>query len=146
MNLKTQVLAVKNGMIIDSVGVNFKFDHCYLSIISADVLVYILTDKIEFYRLELNYDVMPERIKITSFDSIYFPRQLDDQFLSIVPVGNGYGFFFQHQLKKNQQFKQLKGGQINYWYVLTYPIPLHEKLDEIFPSIEEIQSTSFEAI
>lgn len=74
MNLKTEVLAVKNGMIIDSVGVNFKFEHCYLRIMSGDVLVHILADKIEFYKLEIDYNVVPERIKVTSFDSIYFPR------------------------------------------------------------------------
>lgn len=59
MSLKTQVLAVKNGLIIDSVGVNFKFDNCYLKIIKNDVLVHILTDKIEFYKLTLNYDFLP---------------------------------------------------------------------------------------
>lgn len=101
MNLKTEVLAVKNGLIIDSVGVNFKFDHCYLNVVRKDLLVHILEDKIEFYRLELNFNVMPEKIQVTPFDSIYFPRDLNDEFLALVPVNEGYGIFFQ---KDNRSF------------------------------------------
>ncbi len=78
MNLKTEIVAVKNGLIIDNIGVNFRFDNCYLKIIGNDTLVHILTDKIEFYHLSLNYQVMPEKISVTPFDSIYFPRDLQD--------------------------------------------------------------------
>ncbi len=59
MSLKTEVLAVKNGLIIDSVGVNFKFDNCYIKLIKKDVLVHILADKIEFYHMKLNYECLP---------------------------------------------------------------------------------------
>lgn len=85
--------------------------------------MHILTDKIEFYKLTLNYDVMPEKINVKPFDSIYFPRQLCDEFLSIVPVEQGYGIFFQHEIKKNL-YEQLKKAHISYWYALTYPVQL----------------------
>ncbi len=59
MSLKTEVLAVKNGLIIDSVGVNFKFANCYIKLIKKDVLVHVLENKIEFYHMKLNYDCLP---------------------------------------------------------------------------------------
>lgn len=101
LSLKTEVLAVKNGLIIDSVGVNFKFDNCYLKIIKNDVLVHILTDKIEFYHIKLNYDCLPEKIVVQPFDSMYFPRNVQDELLSIMPINQGYAILFQTDLKNH---------------------------------------------
>ena len=46
MNLKAEVVVVKNGLIIDNVGVNYRFDDVYIKILSKDLLVHILSDKI----------------------------------------------------------------------------------------------------
>jgi hypothetical protein len=59
MNLKAEVVAVKNGLIIDNLGANFRFDNVYIKIVNKDMLVHILSDKIEFYNINFNKNVMP---------------------------------------------------------------------------------------
>ncbi len=71
---------------------------------------------------------MPEKIIVKPFDSIHYKREIDDPFLAVIPINQGYGIFFQTEIKKNK-INQLQKGVLKYIYTLTYPVPLRNKLD-----------------
>ena len=102
MSLKTEVLAVKNGPIIDNVGVNFKFGKCDIKLIKKDVLVHVLADKIEFDHMKLNSDCLPEKFVVKLFDSIYFPCKVKDEFLSVVSISQESVILLQADLQSQK--------------------------------------------
>lgn len=59
MNLRSEIIAIKNGMIIDNMNVNFKGNNLFLKIISRNKIVHFLEDKLEIYKFGFNLTVMP---------------------------------------------------------------------------------------
>jgi len=70
MNLDHQIMAIKNGYLIDTVNVNVKGEGEFLKYIHPETILHINKKHVEVYNFSINMAVKPEKIVLRSLDSI----------------------------------------------------------------------------
>ena len=71
MNLGQEILVASKGYIVDSVNINIQFNDAYLKLLPhRQILLHIQENYMEVYNFKINTTVLPNRIELTSLDSI----------------------------------------------------------------------------
>ena len=70
MNLGFEILAFKQGYIIDSVGISSAIDNPNLKYLGEERLVHVSDKRIEIYKFRILTNVRPHKIEVKSIDSI----------------------------------------------------------------------------
>ena len=71
MNLGQEILVASKGYIVDSVNINIQQNDAYLKLIpNRQILLHIQENFMEVYQFKINTSVLPNRIELSSIDSI----------------------------------------------------------------------------
>ena len=70
MNLKNQIMAIKNGYLIDTVNVSVNEEGEILKYIHPQTILHVTKRNVEVYNFSINMAVKPEKIVLKSIDSI----------------------------------------------------------------------------
>lgn len=70
MNIDTEILAAKNGYILDSANVSIQSGNAKLRYISNQRLIHISDTKVEIYKMSILTNVVPNKIQITPIDAL----------------------------------------------------------------------------
>ena len=70
MSIGSEILAAKNGYILDSASINIQSINSKLSYISNSRLVYISPNKAEIYSLSILTNVVPNKMSVKPIDSL----------------------------------------------------------------------------
>ena len=71
MNLGQEILVASKGYIVDSVNINIQQNDTYLKLIpNRQILLHIQENFMEVYQFKINTSVLPNRIELSSIDSI----------------------------------------------------------------------------
>lgn len=74
MNLNHQIMAIKNGYLIDTVNLTVKEDGEVLKYLHPNTLLHITRKNVEVYNFSIDMSVKPEKISLKSIDSIEFTK------------------------------------------------------------------------
>lgn len=70
MNLKNQLMAIKNGYLIDTVNVSVNDEGEILKYLHPNTILHVTKKNVEVYNFSINMAVKPEKIVLRSVDSI----------------------------------------------------------------------------
>ncbi len=70
MNIGTEILAAKNGYILDSANVNIQSGNAKLKYISNQRLIHISDRKVEIYKMNILTNVVPNKIQVLPIDAL----------------------------------------------------------------------------
>lgn len=71
LNLGQEILVARKGYIVDSVSINLQIETSYLRYLPRrKVLVHIEKNSVDLYSFKINLTVVPQRIQLTSLDSL----------------------------------------------------------------------------
>ncbi len=70
LNLNHQIMAIKNGYLIDTLNLNVTEGKEILKYIHPQTILHITKKYMEVYHFSIDLTVKPEKIKLTSLDSI----------------------------------------------------------------------------
>jgi hypothetical protein len=98
MNIGTEILAAKNGYILDSVKLNFQIGHAKLRYISNQRLIHISDTKLEIYKMTILTTVVPNKIHVTPVDALEIKDKPNEaEFFGILStVGDNFAVFYQN--------------------------------------------------
>ena len=128
MNLGQEILVASKGYIVDSVNISIQQEETYLRLIpQRQILLHIQTNFMEIYSFKINTDVFPNRIELTSLDSIEITGVKNDcKFINVLPVfSNNYALFY--EMKSNKT----SNGEIFYKFMMSYTVKLSDKINRI---------------
>ena len=131
MNLKHEILAVKKGYIIDSASVNIQ-NNTSLKFIYPDRLVLITENKVELYHFSLDRNAKPHRIVLKPRDSISISSPPNSIYCSTQHINDNLILFY--QIDPTQNYRS--DGEVIYWFTITNPMKLDDKIDKLFPIAE----------
>ena len=136
MNIGAEILAAKNGYILDSASVNIQAGNAKLKYISNQRLIHITDSKLEIYKLSILTNVVPNKIQVTALDALEIKdKPHEAEFFGIIStVGDNFAVFYQNI----SQFNIYRKGEATYWFALTEPMALDEKIRRIFDYGAEI--------
>ena len=70
MNIGAEILAAKNGYILDSANMNIHSGNAKLRYISNQRLIHISDTKLEIYKMSILTTVVPNKIQVTPVDAL----------------------------------------------------------------------------
>ena len=70
MNIGTEILAAKNGYILDSANVNIQSGNAKLKYISNQRLIHISDRKVEIYKMSILTNIVPNKIQVLPIDAL----------------------------------------------------------------------------
>lgn len=95
LNFKFEILAAKDGFIIDAANTNIQEDGSCL-VYQGDHLLHISEDKLFIYGFRIMTAVKPNKIELRSLDSIEIRKDPRYQFFNCLEMLNGnFVLFFQ---------------------------------------------------
>lgn len=107
MNLNHQIMAIKNGYLIDTVNVSVNEEGEILKYIHPQTILHITKKNVEVYNFSINMAVKPEKILLRSIDSIELKNIPSEAFyISVLQTFNSnFAIFFEDSQKKKSQTK-----------------------------------------
>jgi hypothetical protein len=107
MNLNHQIMAIKNGYLIDTVNVSVNEEGEILKYIHPQTILHITKKNVEVYNFSINMAVKPEKIVLRSIDSIELKSIPSEAFyISVLQTFNSnFAIFFEDSQKKKSQTK-----------------------------------------
>lgn len=107
MNLNHQIMAIKNGYLIDTVNVSVNEEGEILKYIHPQTILHITKKNVEVYNFSINMAVKPEKIVLRSIDSIELKNIPSEAFyISVLQTFNSnFAIFFEDSQKKKSQTK-----------------------------------------
>lgn len=70
MNIGAEILAAKNGYILDSANVNIQSGNAKLKYVSNQRLIHISDKKLEIYKMRILTNVVPNKIQVSPIDAL----------------------------------------------------------------------------
>lgn len=129
MNIGWEILAFKQGYILDSVSISSTVDNPNLRYLGDEKLVHVSDKKLELYQFKIATDTKPYSIKINPIDSVQLSLPSNAQFVDVLQVSNG-NLLLLFAEKPKSSVKS--NGQLKYWLTITQSISLNEKFDVFF--------------
>lgn len=80
MNFKHEILAAKDGYIVDSANINFEEESCLIH--TGEHLLLVSNIKLELYKFKIDTHHKPNKIVVHSVDSIEFKKESSYRFLN----------------------------------------------------------------
>jgi hypothetical protein len=98
MNIDTEILAAKNGYILDSANVSIQSGNARLRYISNQRLIHISDKKVEIYKMSILTNVVPNKIQITPIDALEInEKPYEAEFFGIIStLGDSFAVFYQN--------------------------------------------------
>lgn len=128
LNFKFEILAAKDGFIIDAANTNIQEDGSCL-VYHGEHLLHISENKLFIYGFKITTAVKPNKIELRSLDSIEIKKDSKYTFFSCLEMLNGnFVLFFQVKPELNRKLR----GEIDYVFMVTQKLSIQEKLNEIF--------------
>ena len=105
LNFKFEILAAKDGFIIDAANTNIQEDGSCL-VYQGDHLLHISEDKLLIYGFRIMTAVKPNKIELRSLDSIEIRKDPRYQFFNCLEMLNGnFVLFFQVKPECNNKLR-----------------------------------------
>ena len=85
IKFRYNIIAVKNGFVIDETNTNFRGEGSFVDIIeSCNTVVHFRNTMVDVYKFSMNFNVKPEVIKLDCLDSIAFEPPKETKLFRIV--------------------------------------------------------------
>lgn len=125
LNFKFEILAAKDGFIIDAANTNIQEDGSCL-VYQGDHLLHVSESKLFIYGFKILTNVKPNKIELRSLDSIEINKDRRYSFFDCLEMFNGnFVLFFQVKPEHNNKLK----GEIDYMITVTQKLSIQEKLN-----------------
>jgi hypothetical protein len=98
MNIDAEILAAKNGYILDSANVNIQSGNTKLRFISNQRLIHLSDKKLEIYKMSILTTVIPNKIQVTPVDALEITdKPHEAELFGIVStLGDNFAVFYQN--------------------------------------------------
>ena len=134
MNLNNQIMAIKNGYLIDTFNVsNTEGGGGILRYIHPETILHITKKTVEVYHFSIDMSVKPGKIVLRSVDAVQLKGVPEGAFfLSVLEYFRSrFAVFYEDSLRKHKQSR----GEISYYFYVSQPTPMKEKTRLLFESI-----------
>ena len=123
LNFKFEILAAKDGFLIDTVNINIQDNSSFLLYTGAHML-HISEELMLIYDFKVNTQSKPHRIEVRSLDSVLVGRERAHHFYGCLEMlKDNYVLFYQ------EIHNRRGGGEVQYSITATQKMPLSHKLD-----------------